>query len=98
MKSISELVREHKVRMGTSSLSSPYFVTDTLDTPLYSGADGKQYTSKSALRATYKASGNPRGVEFHEVGNDTSFTPPKEIKTSDAGIDNSIRKAISQLS
>jgi len=98
MKTISELVREHKVRMGTSALSSPYFVTDTLDSPLYSGADGKQYTSKAALRSSYKAANNPRGIDFIEVGNDTSFNPPKEIRTSDAGIDASLKKAIERLS
>ena len=84
--------------MGTSALSSPYFVTDTLDSPLYSGADGKQYTSKAALRSSYKAANNPRGIDFIEVGNDTSFNPPKEIRTSDAGIDASLKKAIERLS
>lgn len=80
-----------------SGLATPYFTTDTLSEALYSGADGKQYTSKAALRATYKANGNPRGVEFYEVGNDTSFAPPKEIKTSDSGIDASLQKAIAKL-
>lgn len=97
MKSIDEMVREHRAKMR-GDLSAPYVSTDTLPDALYSGADGKQYTSKSALRSSYKAANNPRGIDFHEVGNDTSFTPPKEIKTSDAGIDSSIRKAISQLS
>lgn len=85
-------------RAAKSDLATPYFTTDTLSEPLYSGADGKQYTSKSALRSSYKAANNPRGIEFLEVGNDTSFNPPKEIKTSDAGIDASLQKAIAQLS
>lgn len=81
-----------------SDLATPYFITDTLSDALYSGADGKQYTSKSALRESYKAANNPRGIDFIEVGNDTSFNPPKEIKTSDSGIDASLQKAIAQLS
>lgn len=42
-------------------------------------ADGKYYDDPAALRATYKASGNPQGVDYIEVGNEdiTTFTPPK---------------------
>lgn len=42
-------------------------------------ADGKEYTSAAELRRTYRADGNPDGVEYIEVGNEdiTKFTPPK---------------------
>lgn len=38
--------------------------------PVQSMADGKFYTSKTALASSYKASGNPRGEEFVEIGNE----------------------------
>lgn len=87
-----------ETRKARSDLSTPYFISDTLDDALYSGADGKQYTSKSALRSSYKAANNPRGIEFTEVGNDINFAPPKEIEISDSAIDASIQKAIAQCS
>lgn len=48
--------------------------------PVQSMADGKFYDDPASLRATYKASGNPQGVDYIEVGNEdiTKFTPPKE--------------------
>lgn len=56
----------------------PYFICDTMD-ELQSMADGKHYSSKSAMRASYKAENNPHGVDFIEVGNQNTatFTPPK---------------------
>lgn len=47
--------------------------------PLISGADGKTYTSKAAMRASYKASNNPRGMDFVEVGNDPVFTGETDV-------------------
>lgn len=41
--------------------------------PLQSAADGKWYTSKAAMRESYKASNNPRGITFEEVGNDARY-------------------------
>lgn len=41
--------------------------------PLQSAADGKWYTSKAAMRESYKASNNPRGITFEEVGNDPRY-------------------------
>jgi len=87
-----------KPAASRSDLPIPYVISDTLDSALYSGADGKQYTSKAALRATYKASGNPRGIEFTEVGNEITLPQPSEIKTSDKGIDESLHRAIQALS
>ena len=48
--------------------------------PVKSMADGKYYDDPASLRATYKASGNPQGVDYAEVGNEdiTTFTPPKK--------------------
>lgn len=52
--------------------------------PLRSMADGKIYTSKAAMRESYKAANNPRGKEFVEVGNETQYlTPNHKPKTAD---------------
>lgn len=63
-----------------SAFPVPHFVCDTQDA-LQSQADGKWYTSKSAMRASYKADNNPHGVNFTEVGNEdlTRFTPPPKL-------------------
>ncbi|WP_278368654.1 hypothetical protein [Acetobacter orientalis] len=55
--------------LNRSNLPCPMLITDTIE-PMQSMADGKFYTSKHALRRTYRADGNPQGKEFIEVGND----------------------------
>lgn len=46
-------------------------MSDTMD-PVQSMLDGKMYTSKSALRATYRAAG------CEEVGNDPARLKPRQ--------------------
>lgn len=68
--------------------------------PLRSMADGKIYTSKAAMRESYKASNNPRGKEFVEVGNDTQYlTPSHKPQTADkADIAMAVTKAEAAVS
>ena len=70
------VIAEHR----SDTLSVPYFISDTTE-PLVSMADGRTYSSKSALRSTYKASGNPDGVTYVEVGNEPIREPPKQQST-----------------
>ena len=58
-----------------SDLPCPRIITDTME-ECQSMADGRYYSSKSALRATYKPSGNPDGVAYVEVGNEKLPPPP----------------------
>lgn len=51
----------------------PRINTSDEQEPTLSMADGKMYTSKSAMRASYKPSGNPQGASFVEVGDDQSY-------------------------
>ena len=44
--------------------------------PLRSMADGKIYTSKAAMRESYRAANNPEGKEFVEVGNEMDYVNP----------------------
>lgn len=77
-----------------SSLPSPMVISDTID-PVRSMADGKEYTSKAALRSTYKPSGNPDGISYVEVGNEkpTGIVKPK---TDEGAIQASLQKALAR--
>lgn len=61
-----------------SNFPSPRLNLDTIDATL-SHADGKEYTSKAALRATYKAENNPQGYDYIELGTDPvpAYQKPK---------------------
>lgn len=69
MKSIPELVAEHRVRMGTSSLSMPYFRQDSIQPCM--GMDGKMHDTLSSYRKTLEPSGNPKGERYIELGNES---------------------------
>ncbi|GLQ53760.1 hypothetical protein [Devosia nitrariae] len=68
-------------RPEPSHLGCPRIVRD-FDQPVQSMADGKWYTSKAALAASHKASGNPHGIDFIELGNET---PQFQEHVPDAG-------------
>lgn len=77
-----------------STLPRPMVISDTID-PVKSMADGRVYTSKAALRSTYKPSGNPDGIRYIEVGNDQPKAPVKP-KTDEAAIQQSLQKALAR--
>lgn len=80
-----------------SDLPIPYFKKDQIE-PCQSQADGKWYDSLSALRATYKPSGNPQGKEYVEIGNesciDQKWSPPT---VSDEVLNEIIEKSEAQV-
>lgn len=66
--------------------------------PLVSMADGKVYTSKSRMRESYKASGNPQGVEYIEIGTDQSMKKKKPRQKSDPdAIKASVERAVADM-
>lgn len=77
-----------------SSLPSPMVISDTME-PVKSMADGKVYTSKAAMRATYKPPGNPDGASYVEVGNEkpTGIVKPK---ADEKAIQASLQKALAR--
>lgn len=82
-----------------SGLSAPRLLSDTIE-PTQSMADGEYYTSKSALRGTYRPSGNPDGKSYVEVGDDRSVTDPnprQNAKPDREGINASLNRAFSQV-
>lgn len=44
--------------------------------PVMSMADGKYYSDAGSLRRSYRADGNPRGIEFTEIGDAELPTKP----------------------
>lgn len=72
-------------REGRSHLPCPMLIRD-FDEPVQSMADGKFYNSKAALAASHKASGNPHGQDFIELGNETpefkEFVPDQAERRS----------------
>jgi len=95
MKSISQLVAEHRQKMGTSSLSMPYFKQDTI-TPCL-GMDGKMHDTLSGYRKTLLPDGNPKGERYVELGNESlpDFKAPEFDRKKRR---DDIRAAISSVS
>lgn len=79
-----------------SSLSSPMIIADSMD-PVQSMADGKTYTSKAALRATYHPSGNADGKRYVEVGNDMPMKLKPKERPKRADIKASVARAFSKV-
>lgn len=71
-----------KVREATpsrrSSLSAPQLVRPFAE-PVQSMADGGWYDDPGSLRATYRASNNPAGVDYIELGNERMEWKPAEF-------------------
>lgn len=81
-------------RARSDAFPIPMLIRD-FDEPVQSMADGNWYTSKRALAATHKASGNPHGQDFIELGNEqVSFV---EHKTDEKQLRDDIRAAKADL-
>jgi hypothetical protein len=77
-----------------SHLPTPRIIRD-FDAPVQSMADGKWYSSKRGLAASHKASGNPHGQEFIELGNEEM--PWVEHKTDEKQLRDDIRAAVEDV-
>lgn len=64
---------------------------------MLSYADGKMYTSKAAMRESYKASNNPQGVNYIEVGHETRAKPQIKPKPDRKAIKEAVQRAESDL-
>jgi hypothetical protein len=78
----------------------PRIYTGDEQEPTLSMADGKMYTSKAAMRASYKPSGNPQGESYIEVGDDQSYKKiaEKKRKPDAAVINDAVDRAFADLS
>lgn len=81
-------VPRHDVPDARSDLPCPRIMSDSIE--ITSMVDGKTYTSKAALRASYREKG------YMEVGNEELKPPPKPEPDRKA-IRESAAKALSQV-
>lgn len=81
-----------------SSFPSPMIIRDTFDTPLKSMADGKVYDSRAALYRSYRADGNPQGVEYECIGDKPvePYSRPNPTKDDEQAKDAAISRAIEE--
>lgn len=73
-----------QVAPARSDLASPMLVR-AFSSPVQSMATGEWYDTPRDLERSYKASGNPQGIDYVCVGNEdtTRFTPPKRDRKAD---------------
>lgn len=94
------LVDRNKPRpqVARSKLAFPMIVRDTFSEPLQSMADGKYYDSRSALYRSYRADGNPQGVDYEVVGDAPiePFSPPAKTKAEEDATDAAIARALEE--
>lgn len=73
-----------------SSLACPMIIAGFAE-PVQSAADGKWYSTPAALSRSHRASGNPHGIDFIELGNESM--PWVEHNTSEAELRDDIKSA-----
>ena len=78
-----------RVPVARGHYPTPMLIGDTIP-ETQSMTDGKYYTSKSAMRASYRADGNPQGMEYVELGNEKLPEPDRSTPPVDRNL---IRKA-----
>lgn len=79
-------IEKPRTASARGAFPCPMMIRDFSE-PVQSMADGKWYSSKRALAASHKASGNPHGQDFIELGNDTpetkEFVPDAKQRRND---------------
>lgn len=66
-----------------SSLACPQIMKPFAE-PVRSMADGRYYSDAASLRRSYRADGNPRGIEFTEIGDaELPIKPPRKGVTKE---------------
>ena len=80
-----------------SDLPAPMIKRDDM-APVKSMADGKMYDSKSAIRKSYLPEGNPQGIHYTEVGDDSHrLSTRKTAEAKRPPVEESIDKAIARF-
>lgn len=81
-------------RANRSDLPMPH-VIGSFAQPVQSAANGQWYETKAGLAASHKASGNPHGIDFIELGNEEM--PWVEHQTSEAELRADVRNAVQDV-
>lgn len=82
-------------RIARSRLPAPMVIQDEMD-PTQSMLDGKLYTSKAGIRASYREYNRKHGTSIVEVGNDQKIAPPPKRKPKREEIKAAVGRAFSQ--
>lgn len=79
-------------RGARSGFPCPMVIRDSMD-DIQSMADGRVYDSKSALRRSYTADGNPQGRDYQEIGG-TEIEPAGRASVDKKGIRDALDRAM----
>lgn len=82
-------------RGARADFPCPMVIRDSMD-DIQSMADGRVYDSKSALRRSYTADGNPQGRDYQEIGG-TEIEPAGRASVDKKGIRDAVDKAMHQV-
>ena len=86
---VDKPIRQRGARSG---LPCPMVIRDSMD-DIQSMADGRIYDSKSALRRSYTADGNPQGRDYQEIGG-TEIEPAGRASVDKKGIRDALDRAM----
>lgn len=79
-------------RGARADFPCPMVIRDNID-GLQSMADGRVYDSKSALRRSYTADGNPQGRDYQEIGG-TEIEPAGRASVDKKALRDAVDKAM----
>ena len=86
---VDKPIRQRGARFG---LPCPMVIRDSMD-DIQSMADGRIYDSKSALRRSYTAEGNPQGRDYQEIGG-TEIEPAGRASVDKKAVRDAVDKAM----
>ncbi len=86
---VDKPIRQRGARSG---FPCPMVIRDSMD-DIQSMADGRIYDSKSALRRSYTADGNPQGRDYQEIGG-TEIEPAGRASVDKKAVRDAVDKAM----
>ena len=86
---VDKPIRQRGARSG---FPCPMVIRDSMD-DIQSMADGRIYDSKSALRKSYTADGNPQGRDYQEIGG-TEIEPAGRASVDKKALRDAVDKAM----
>lgn len=86
---VDKPIRQRGARSG---FPCPMVIRDSMD-DIQSMADGRIYDSKSALRRSYTAEGNPQGRDYQEIGG-TEIEPAGRASVDKKAVRDAVDKAM----
>lgn len=91
----SRLRKVKEARPNNRSDMAAPMIIGTFAEPVQSMADGKWYSDKASLARSHRASGNPHGQDFIELGNDEA--PWVEHQTNETELRADVSSAVADV-